>query len=139
MNLRDGFPHPYTARDAELFVKMAKKSHTAFMLAIEVDKQAVGGIGIHFLNDVYRGTAEIGYWLSEDYWGRGIITDAVKAMIPIAFDTYSLQRLQAGIFASNPASMRVLEKCGFSCEAIHKKAITKNGIVMDEHLYALVR
>ena len=139
MYMRDGFPYPYTERDAELFVKIAKKSHTAFMLAIEVNDQAVGGIGIHFLNDVYRGTAEIGYWLSEEYWVRGIVTDAVNAMIAIAFENYPLQRLQAGIFASNPASMRVLEKCGFSCEAIHKKAVTKNGVVMDEHLYVLLR
>ncbi|MEN6610086.1 MAG: GNAT family protein [Methanoregulaceae archaeon] len=138
-HLRDGFPHPYTLRDAERFITMAKRSRTAFLLAVDVDNEAVGGIGIHLLKDVYRGTAEIGYWLSEEYWGKGIATDAVRTLIPIAFGQFPIIRLQAGIFADNPASMRVLEKCGFSCEAIHKNAIIKNGLIMDEHLYVFLK
>lgn len=138
-HLRDAFPHPYTRRDAELFIAMAKRSRSAFLLAIEADGEAVGGIGLHFLRDVYRGTAEIGYWLAEEYWGRGIATDAVRALVPVAFEKFPVIRLQAGIFADNPASMRVLEKCGFSCEAVHTRAITKNSVIMDEHLYVLLK
>jgi len=139
LHMRDAFPHPYTLRDAERFIAMATHDRSALLLAIDVDGEAVGGIGIHPLTDVYRGTAEIGYWLSEEYWGRGIVTDAVRSMIPLAFDRFPIARLQAGIFESNPASMRVLEKCGFCREAVHRSAITKNGVLMDEYLYALVR
>ncbi|MFA5221277.1 MAG: GNAT family N-acetyltransferase [Methanoregula sp.] len=112
-NMRDMFPHPYTINDAESFIAMATHIRSALMLAIDVDGEAVGGIGIHPLNDVYRGTAEIGYWLSQEFWGRGIVTDAVRSIIPVAFDRFPVIRLQAGVFESNPASMRVLEKCGF--------------------------
>jgi RimJ/RimL family protein N-acetyltransferase len=108
-------------------------------LAIVVDAEACGGIGIHPLEDVHRRTAEIGYWLAEPFWGQGIVTGAVRAIIPVAFDRYAIVRLQAGIFANNPASMRVLEKCGFVREAGHKNAITKNGTTMDEVMYAIVR
>jgi len=137
--MRDAFPHPYMPGDAERFIVMATQNRSALLLAIEVDGEAVGGIGVHLLADVYRGTAEIGYWLSEKYWGRGIATDAVRAMVPLAFDRFPIVRLQAGVFESNPASMRVLEKCGFCREAVHRSAVTKGGVVMDEHLYALVR
>ncbi|MDD4255705.1 MAG: GNAT family protein [Methanofollis sp.] len=76
----------------------------------------------------------MGYWLSEKYWGRGIATDAVRATVSRAFDLYPIVRLQAGVFENNPASMRVLEKCGFM-----REAIMKDGVVMDEYLYALVK
>jgi RimJ/RimL family protein N-acetyltransferase len=137
--MRDAFPHPYTLRDAERFIAMATHDRSSLLLAIEVDGEAVGGIGVHPLTDVYRGTAEIGYWLSEDYRGRGIVTDAVRAMIPLSFDLFPIVRLQAGVFESNPASMRVLEKCGFCREAVHRSAITKDGAVMDEHLFVLLK
>ncbi|PKG33368.1 GNAT family N-acetyltransferase [Methanoregula sp.] len=138
--LRDGFPSPYTSGDAERFIAQATASggHN-LVLAIEVDGQACGGIGVHPLEDVYRRTAEIGYWLSEPYWGRGIVTDAVRAIVPVAFDRYNLARIQAGIFENNPASMRVLEKCGFVREAVHRNAVTKNGVTMDEVMYARFR
>lgn len=138
-HMRDAFPHPYTPEDAEAFIAMATHDCPALMLAIEVDGEAVGGIGIHPLADVYRGTAEIGYWLSGDYRGRGIMTDAVRAIVPRAFALFSIVRLQAGVFENNPASMRVLEKCGFHLEAVHRSAITKDGVVMDEYLYVLVK
>ena len=95
----------------------------------------MGGIGISPLEDVKRRTAEIGYWLAEPFWGRGIATDAVRALVPIAFDRMGMVRIEAGIHSDNPASMRVLEKCGFAREAVHKKAITKNGRLLDEVVY----
>lgn len=139
-SMRDAFPHPYTIRDAKAFIALATAGDSpALLLAIEVDGEAAGGIGVHPLEDVYRGTAEIGYWLSEAYWGRGIATDAVRAMVPLAFARFPIVRLQAGVFATNPASMRVLEKAGFARESVHAKAITKDGVVTDEHLYVLLR
>ncbi len=138
--LRDGFPSPYTTADAERFLAMATSpAGRNLLLAIEVDGQACGGIGIHPLEDVYRKTAEIGYWLAEPYWGRGIATAAVRALVPLAFGRYDLARIQAGIFSNNPASMRVLEKCGFVREAVHRNAVTKNSVTMDEVMYVCLR
>jgi len=137
--MRDLFPSPYTIEDARRFVAMATTPSKNILLAIEVQGEAAGGIGIHPLDDVYRGTAGIGYWLAEPFWGRGIVTDAVRALVPVAFGRTGIIRLQAGIFSQNPASMRVLEKCGFFREAVHRSAITKNGERMDEVLYVKFR
>ncbi|MDD1685851.1 GNAT family protein [Methanoregula sp.] len=137
--MRDGFPSPYTISDAHRFIAMATAPGRQLFLAIEVDGEACGGIGINPLEDVHRGSAEIGYWLSGSFWGRGIITDAVRALVPVAFRQYDIVRLQACIFSNNPASIRVLEKCGFVREAVHRNAITKNGVIMDEIVYAVLR
>jgi [ribosomal protein S5]-alanine N-acetyltransferase len=137
--MRDLFPTPYTLDDANRFITLATGTTSGLMLAIEVDGDAAGGIGINPLDDVYRGTAEIGYWLAEPFWRKGIVTDAVRALVPAAFEQFDIVRLQAGIFSDNPASMRVLEKCGFALEAVHRHAITKNGVIMDEMLYVRFR
>lgn len=134
--MRDAFPSPYTAKDARRFIAMATGDRDlGLFLAIEVQGGAAGGIGIHPLADVHRRTAEIGYWLSPRFWGRGIVTDAVRALVPVAFSTFDIVRLQAGVFSCNPASGRVLEKCGFLREAVHRQAVTKNGHGYDEILY----
>jgi ribosomal-protein-alanine N-acetyltransferase len=137
--MRDAFPSPYTIEDAHRFIAIATSPSPNLFLAIEVGGEAVGGIGIHPLEDVYRGTAEIGYWLAEPFWGKGIATDAVHALVPIAFERTRVGRIQAGIFSGNPASMRVLEKCGFTREAVHRNAITKNGVLMDEVMFVRFR
>jgi [ribosomal protein S5]-alanine N-acetyltransferase len=137
--MRDLFPSPYTIDDARRFIAMAAGPSRNLLLAIEVRGKAAGGIGIHPLEDVYRGSAEIGYWLAEPFWGRGIVTEAVRALVPVAFERTGASRIQAGVFSNNPASMRVLEKCGFVREAVHRNAITKNGVVMDEVMYVRFR
>jgi len=137
--MRDGFPSPYTQEDGRRFVDLATAPGPRLFLAIEVDGEACGGIGIRLLDDVHRRSAEIGYWLSESCWGRGITTDAVRAIVPVAFGTFDIIRLQAGIFSGNRASMRVLEKCGFIREAVHSNAITKNGVTMDEIVYVCLQ
>lgn len=137
--MRDAFPYPYTAGDALSFLTMAAGQADGLFLAIERENEAIGGTGIHPLDDVKRRTAEIGYWLSEPYWGRGIATDAVRAIIPVAFGEFDLLRLQAGVYSNNPASMKVLEKCGFFREAVHRQAITKRGVVLDEVVFALLK
>jgi RimJ/RimL family protein N-acetyltransferase len=133
--MRDAFPSPYTQEDARRFIAMATGPAQNLFLAIDVGGEAVGGIGIHPLDDGKRRTAEIGYWLSEPFWGRGIITDAVRSLVPVAFERYDIVRLQAGISSNNPASMRVLTKCGFAREAVRKNAIIRNGVVFDEVMY----
>ncbi|NLX49846.1 MAG: GNAT family N-acetyltransferase [Methanospirillum sp.] len=133
--MRDGFPVPYTLEDAHAFIGAATGPGGHLYLAIELDGEAVGGIGVRPLGDVYCRTAEIGYWLSASCRGRGIATDAVRALVPVAFRRFEILRLQAGVFSNNPASMRVLEKAGFVREAVHERAIWKNGQVLDEVLY----
>jgi [ribosomal protein S5]-alanine N-acetyltransferase len=137
--MRDGFPSPYTQEDGHRFLAMATGYSKNLMLAIVVDGEAAGGIGIHPLEDVYCRTAEIGYWLAEPHWGKGIITHAVRALVPVAFGQFDIIRIEAGIFSNNPASMRVLEKCGFVREAVHRNAITKHGEILDEMLYVRFR
>jgi RimJ/RimL family protein N-acetyltransferase len=133
--MRDAFPSPYTLEDAYSFIITATDRAQHLFLAIDLGGEAVGGIGVQPMDDVRHRTAEIGYWLSETFWGRGIATDAVRSLVPVAFEVYDIVRLQAGIFSNNPASMRVLEKCGFVREAVLTKAITKNGVLFDEVVY----
>ncbi len=134
--MRDGFPSPYTLENAIEFISFATTQSRQLLLAIEVDGEAVGGIGVSPLDDVYARTGEIGYWLGEPWWGRGIVTDAVRAVVPIAFSEMGLVRLEAGVFSNNPASMQVLEHTGFVREAVHRRAITKHGQLLDEVIYA---
>ena len=103
---------------------------------IEMDGTAVGGIGVHPGQDVYRHTATVGYWLGEQFWGRGIITEVVTAVTDFCFDNFPLRRISAEVFANNPASARVLEKGGFSFEGRLKNNVMKDGQVLDSLLYA---
>ncbi len=137
-NLRDLFPHPYTLQDAHAWLeRSAREPYSAF--AIEVDGAAVGAIGFEAKADVYRHTAEIGYWLGRAYWGRGITSEAIDAFARQLFATRDLMRLEAGVYAWNPASMRVLEKAGFEREACMRKAAFKDGQYVDVLLYARLR
>ena len=138
-NLRDGFPYPYLLSDAKKWLAMVGDNKDDVILAIEINGEACGGIGLHGLKDVYRYNGEIGYWLSETHWGKGIVSEAVAAMVKHAFTQTPWLRLFACIFENNPSSMRVLEKNGFKLEAIHIKAVMKEGVLMDEHLYALLK
>jgi [ribosomal protein S5]-alanine N-acetyltransferase len=138
-NVRDRFPHPYTLMDAEEWVRYALREKPEVSFAVEVGGEAAGGIGLVLGEDIHRRTAEIGYWLGEPFWGRGIMSEAVRALTDYAFQTFDLARVYAGVFESNPASMRVLEKAGYSFEARLRKAVTKEGRTMDEFIYAVAR
>lgn len=138
-NLRDGFPYPYTLKDARQWLEMVKENKSDLILAIEVEGEAAGGIGLHGMKDVYRYNAELGYWLSEKFWGRGIISDAIGVLVNHAFTHTRWLRIYAAIYDYNTPSMRVLEKNGFTREAIHRKAVMKEGKLLDEHLYSLLR
>jgi RimJ/RimL family protein N-acetyltransferase len=139
-NLKDRFPHPYTADDAERWIAMNQAVlGPAKNFAIELDGEAVGGVGLDPRGDVYRLTAEIGYWVAEPFWGRGIATEAARFISEYAFATFSLARLQAHVFDRNAASARVLEKAGYTLEARLRRAYTKEGRTGDVLLYARIR
>jgi RimJ/RimL family protein N-acetyltransferase len=135
--LRDAFPHPYRLRDAARFIAYAASTRPPSAFAIAVDGAAVGGIGISRLTDIERVSAEIGYWLGEPFWGRGLMTAAVGAMTGWAFDTLPIHRIFAVPFAANVGSCRVLEKAGYRLEGRLRRSALKDGIVQDQVLYAM--
>jgi RimJ/RimL family protein N-acetyltransferase len=139
LNLREGFPHPYTRSDAEAWVAANAGVEPVRNLAIEIGGEAVGSVGVTPFADVYRRSAEIGYWLAEELWGKGIATDAVRAATEHAFRTFDVVRIQAAVFAWNPASMRVLEKCGYEREGWLRQSVIKDGKLIDSVLYARIR
>lgn len=133
------FPHPYSLSDADEWIALTRTETRPCNFALEWKGELVGGIGLVPLSDIHSGSAEIGYWLGEPYWGKGIATRAVDLFLPYAFDELLFIRLQAIVFAQNPASMRVLEKNGFVREGVMRKHIRKNGVVTDAVLYAKLR
>jgi RimJ/RimL family protein N-acetyltransferase len=137
--MRDRFPYPYTADDADAWIKKASAETPATSFAIVVDGAAVGGVGIELGTDVFRRSAEIGYWLGEPLWGRGIATEALRAMTEYAFAHFDVCRLEAGVFGWNPASARVLEKAGYTLEGRARNAVVKDDRTTDRLLYGLVR
>jgi RimJ/RimL family protein N-acetyltransferase len=139
LNLRDRFPHPYTRRDARMFLASVIGARPETNFAIDVDGAAVGGIGFGIQTDVERIGAELGYWLGETYWGRGIATAAVVAVTEHALGEHGLRRVFALPFAHNAASARVLEKAGFALEGVLHSSAIKDGRVMDQLLYARIR
>jgi RimJ/RimL family protein N-acetyltransferase len=139
LNLRDRFPHPYTAADADAWIGTASVQAPLANFAIVVSGEAIGGIGLELGTDVFRRSAEIGYWLGEPFWGRGIATEAVRAVTQYAFDYFDVRRLEAGVFEWNPASMRVLEKAGYTREGRARLSVIKDGRRGDRLLYGLVR
>jgi ribosomal-protein-alanine N-acetyltransferase len=139
LNLRDRFPHPYTLADARNWLDMVVGVKPETNFAIAIGDEAVGGVGYTIQPDVGHRSAEIGYWLGESYWGRGIATEALIAVTEHAFSNNDLCRLYAHVFAWNPASARVLEKAGYTFEGRLKKSVTKNGQTIDQLMYAIVR
>lgn len=139
LNLRDGFPHPYTIEDAHRFIKSAVSEHSGKFFAIADSNEAIGSIGISIGTDVHRLTAELGYWLGEPFWGKGIISGAVQTITKYAFDRFNLERIYAEPYKSNHASSRVLEKNGFRLEGELKANVYKDGKVIDQLLYALTK
>ena len=138
--LCDVFPHPYGQADAMRYLDSLRDRdpQTCFAITNHRD-EAVGGIGLTLQEDVFRYSAELGYWLGEEYWGRGIATRAIRAMVVHGFQKLGLVRIYARVFERNVASMRVLEKAGFVREGRMQKAVYKNGQVMDALMYAVLR
>lgn len=135
--MNDGFPHPYTKESGEAFIVFANKDNPVHIFAIDLDGEAIGGIGLHPKLDVDRKNAELGYWLAEPYWGKGIITAAIKKMVDFGFKTFDISRIFARPFGTNIGSQKVLEKAGFILEATFEKTLYKNGEYLDELIYAI--
>lgn len=138
-NMTHTFAHPYTEQDADLWLAIAAEPGPSIQLAIAFDDRAIGGIGAIAGEGIFRATAEFGYWLGEPWWGRGIATAAARALASRILDERLFARLQAKVFEWNAPSMRVLEKAGFTREAVLRCAATKDGQLIDTVLYARVR
>jgi len=139
-NLRDRFPHPYTWSDAVEWIRSVEdQGEPTLHFAIVLDGEAIGSVGLERFADVERRVAEIGYWLSEAHWGKGLATEAVVAASAYAFATLDIDRLHAGVFEWNPASCRVLEKAGYQLEARLRRSVFKDGQTIDRLLYVRFR
>ncbi len=140
-NLRDGLPYPYTEQDGEDYISdmLSAKEDETFAFAITADNKVIGSIGVFRQENIHRRTAELGYYISEEYWGKGIMTEAVKQICEYVFSKSDIIRIYAEPFAYNIASCRVLEKAGFQYEGTLKNNAVKNGKVIDMKMYSLLK
>lgn len=140
-NLRDFFPSPYTLKDAEEYVAFCLKADESagFQRVIEVNGEAAGNISVSCGSDVYRKSAELGYWLAEPFWGRGIMPKAIRQVCKEAFERYDIVRIYAEPFAWNTGSRRALDKAGFALEAVLHNSVYKNGKIGDSCIYSLLK
>lgn len=137
--VRDIFPHPYSLEDAEFFIGLCETEDPQVTFAIEYEGHLAGAVGLVPQKDIYRKSAEIGYWIGEPFWGKGIATQAAKLVVDYGFTKLGLLRIFSGVFENNPGSCRVLEKAGFTRDAVFKSAVVKNGVIMDEIRYSIVK
>ncbi len=139
-NLRNAFPNPYTLADAISYIHAFQNDDPGRICrAIAIDGRAAGSIGVFTREDIYSKSAEIGYWLAEPFWNRGIMTQAIRQICDMAFDRLSIVRIYAEPFAHNSASRRALENAGFTLEGILKNNIFKNNKIYDSCIYALLK
>lgn len=140
-NLRDGLPFPYTEQDGMEYISamLSADENETFAFAIIVDGKVVGSIGVFRQGNIHRQTGELGYYIAEECWGRGVMTEAVRQICQHVFDKSDIIRIYAEPFASNTASCRVLEKAGFQCEGTLRSNAVKNGEVLDMMMYSLLK
>jgi [ribosomal protein S5]-alanine N-acetyltransferase len=139
LNLRDRFPHPYSEENAREYIELRKSVHPLTSLGIDVNGDIVGMVSLMPGSDIERINCEIGYWLGREFWGRGIVTEAVRAMTKHAFAELKMERVFAVPFTRNPASCRILEKCDYVREGTMRRSAIKDGLVLDQYLYARYR
>jgi ribosomal-protein-alanine N-acetyltransferase len=135
-HLRDRFPYPYGIEQARTFLDWITKQPSPTVWAIDVARAAVGGIGVELHSDIERVSAEIGYWIGQSHWNRGIATEALRAVTAEAFKRFEITRLYAVPFADHAASIRVLEKCGYVREGVMRQSAIKDGKIRDQLLFA---
>lgn len=140
-NLRDGLPYPYSEQDGIDFISsmLSANEDETFAFAITLDDKVIGSIGVFRQQNIHRQTAEMGYYIAEEYWGKGIMTDAVKQICEYVFENSDILRIYAEPFAYNTGSCRVLEKAGFQYEGTLRSNAVKNGKVIDMKMYSLLR
>jgi RimJ/RimL family protein N-acetyltransferase len=134
-NVRDYFPTPYTVLDAEQWLESIRTIHPVQNFAILYQGRIAGNIGIVPKDDVYRMNVEIGYFVGEEFWGKGIATEATRLLVEYIEQEFNVVRIYAEVFETNKASMRVLQKNGFYLEGIRRKAVIKNGVIMDDYVW----
>ncbi|MDJ1466736.1 GNAT family N-acetyltransferase [Xanthocytophaga flava] len=139
LQVRDRLPHPYHLQDAESFISIVSSQEQQLIRGIFFKQQLCGVISITPLHDIHRVSAEIGYFLGKSWWGKGIATTAVSQITQMAFATFPIERIFAGVFSHNKSSMRVLEKNGFLLEGVAQRSVIKENVLLDEHIYALYR
>lgn len=138
LNLRDAFPYPYTLQDAKDWISQCQYILPATNFVIEHAGQLVGDISCIPGVDIYRGTAEVGYWIAEPYWGQGLASEALQLFVAYAFDVLQMRRLWAEVFVDNIGSAKALEKAGFQHEGVQVQAALKAGKVKDCIRYGLL-
>lgn len=138
-NLRDYIPHPYTLKDAQEFIAASQKENPGLTFGIFFDDEFCGVIGLVQKTDVYRLGCEIGYWVGEPFWGKGIASEALRLVTDYGFENLLLERISTSVFDYNLASMRVLEKNGYQKEGVLRRSVVKNEKVYDEHVYAKLK
>jgi [ribosomal protein S5]-alanine N-acetyltransferase len=138
INLRDAFPYPYSLEDAEAFIARLIEADPVTIFAIATKAEAISSIGLMLGKDVHRFTAEIGYWLAEPYWGKGIMANAVQFLAAWAFRELKLHRISAEPYSTNTASHRVLEKAGFTREGVLRSSAFKDGKILDQFVYSQI-
>jgi [ribosomal protein S5]-alanine N-acetyltransferase len=139
MNMRDGFAFPYTAENAHAFLEAVSRQNPVTFYAIATPDEAIGGIGVTINADVHRLSAELGYWLAEPYWGKGIMTESVLMFTDHIFEFFGLARIYAEPYANNAGSCQVLQKAGFVLEGRMRNNVIKDGQILDQFLYAKVK
>ena len=139
-NLRDVFPCPYTLADAQRFIESCLvQQGQDIVYAITIGGRVVGGVSVQLQSDIYRKSAELGYWLAQPYWGQGVMTQVVNRVCQEAFGRLDIVRIYAEPFAHNAGSRRVLEKAGFSLEGVMRDGAVKNGRILSYCMYSLLR
>ncbi len=137
--LKDGFPNPYTEGDAEEWLGIACNQNPELNFAIADENELIGAIGLQLQDDINRFSAEVGYWLAEPFWGKGVAAKALIAMTDYAFKHFEFNRLFAGVFEGNDASAKVLQKAGYKLEGTLRKAVYKKGEFLDQYIFAILR
>ncbi|MBN8782634.1 MAG: hypothetical protein ABS85_13895 [Sphingobacteriales bacterium SCN 48-20] len=137
--LKDVFPNPYTIQDANTFLELAQNNVMGHCFALHAGGEFIGVGSVQPQQDIYRRSGEIGYWIGEPFWGKGYGTVAVQQLVHFTFTETNLTRLFAGVFGNNPASMRILEKAGFTKEAVFRQSVIKHNVLLDEHVFTLLK
>jgi len=136
-NMTDAFPHPYTEQSGMAFIERISLDQPLKVLAISFNDVAIGSIGIFPLQDIFRKNAELGYWIAEPFWNKGVATKAIGLITDYGFSNFDLTRIFARPFGTNLGSQKALEKAGFFLEAHFEKTFFKNGEYLDELVYAV--
>jgi len=137
--MRDSFPYPYSKDNAVQWIDFAKKNYSSLFFAIADENELIGGIGAVPQTDVHRFSAEVGFWLGQSHWNKGIITKAVPVFCNYLFTKFDFNRLTANVFEGNDASQKVLEKNGFVLEGKLRKSVFKENKFVDHYIHGLLK